>query len=239
VRSAYYDENAAAENPSGDSPETHVSGKSGGGGIGVNFVSIAVGRCGFRRMNSAVTWYNGMVPSCLRPYCMTDEELENLHQHSAAPGPLDVDVATMRMRPFWMDASSKWYSNVDCIYPHVDQVGSIMMIPHPGQWSFDNGLDKRSAYEDLDITDASLKATMTQIWTTFMMMTTHQRSITNVWYTPFKPKYIQPSYIAMMGDFVDSVNEMMQVFDDNNPYGEWRNMNEICDIYSNTSSFYY
>jgi len=238
VMTAYEWENSV-NNPYSDQASVHVSGRSGGGGVGVDWVSITVAQ-GIRRANSSTMFLNGMVPRCLRPYCFSDDDLEKLYQHDAAPGPLTSDVATMRTRPFWAQASSSWYSQIDCTFPHLDFVSSLMVIPQASRWSFDDQVEKRSAYEgSKDMTVADLDGVLTAIWTTFMLMTMNQSSISNVWYAHYKPDYADNTdYTKTLACWVDSVNELMTVYG-TTPFAEWKNMNEIADIFSNTSSMYW
>lgn len=241
VMSAYMDERAAV--PPGPYQPTaiasaHVSGRSGGWDSGVDWASITVAR-GLRRMNSTVMRSHLYVPESLRPYGFSDDDVLHLYNHDAAPGPIDADVATMRLRPFWVDNASCWFDKLSSIYPHADLVGSILMLPMPGRFSLHNKAERRGAVEgEQKLTPADLNACLTEIWTCFMLMTSYQSSISNVWYTQLQPAKLQDVDIDMIAEWVDSINEIMCVHSPA-PYAKWTNMNEMCDCFSHTTTMYY
>ena len=152
----------------------------------------------------------------------------------------------MRLRPFWLDNSSCWFDKISSTLPTTHNVGSIMMVPMPGRFSMHNKADRRSAYSgEAEITKADLDACLTEIWTCFQLMTAHQGSISNVWYSHFQPgklEYLDDlGSLDMIADWVDSINEIMCVhsYGTSTPYAKWMNMNEICDCFSHTTTMYY
>lgn len=248
VMSAFQDEKPASNT---EIASEHVSGRSGGWSFDesppYDWVSITQAM-GMRRMNSAVMQAHVLVPTSMRPYGLTDDEIQKLYQHDAAPGPLDTDVMTMRTRPFWMNTASTWFERTASIYPDASWVGSVMMIPVAGRFEMKGMADRRSAYRVETLTVADLNAALTQIWSTFDLGRTAQNSITGVWYAHLNPNQITANTIGTLSAWVDSVNEIMTVGATApwTPFGAWANMNEIANLFSHydpgnpaLSSFYY
>lgn len=243
VMSAFQD-----EKPGGNTEvaSEHVSGRSGGwsfdhdGALPYDWVSITQAM-GMRRMNSAVMQAHAVVPSSMRPYGLSNDDLQNLYQHDPAPGLLRSEVGTMRMRPFWMNTASMWFERTTSIYPDAAWVGSVMMIPAAGRFEMKSKSNKRTGYEVDTLTGADLNAALTEIWTTFDMGRTNQNSITRVWYSHLNPGQITDASVQSLSAWVQSVNEVMHVGSTGTytPYGIWNNMNEIADVFSHTTSFYW
>lgn len=214
-------------------------GRSGGWDIGgEDFVTITH-KAGLKAMNSAVMLTHALVPVTARPYGFDDTDLPRVYPHDAAPGPLRNDVGTMRMRPFWMEVASDWFRNTNTIYPvDITTTSAILMIPVAGRSTLPGTADWRTAYDIESLSPADLKAAMTEIWTTFMLMTMHQSSITNVWYKHLPPAHINDNTILTIGAWVDSVNNMLTIAG-NTPYAIWKNMNEITSLHVDAGSRYY
>lgn len=232
VHSAYESERGAS---TGGGP----IGRSGGWDVGgEDFVTITY-KAGLKAMNSAVMLTHALVPVTARPYGFDDTDLPKVYPHDAAPGNFKTSVETLRTRPFWMEVASDWFKNTNTIYPvDITTTSAILMIPVAGRSTLPGTADWRTASDIQSLTPADLKAAMTEIWTTFMLMTVNQRSITNVWYKHLPPAYINDSTILTIGAWVDSVNQMLTV-NGAAPYATWKNMNEITSLHVNATSRYY
>ncbi len=243
VASAY-----ASEHPSGPvamsvaTPET--AGRSGGADINdetLDWVSITVA-AGIRRMNSPVVNYYAMTPESLRPYRMSAKDMGNsgVYFHDAAPGPLqDSAPTTMRQRPFWVEASTKWDENISCTFPNEVTVQSLLMIPNPGRVHLGGLAEGRSAYQGAanTITPQDLAAALTEVWSTYEQMEDYQGSISNVWYIHVQPGLLtsgaQVNDVPLsIGAWVDSVNALLNVPNS----AVWMNPNEITSNFWNTTS---
>lgn len=197
-----------------------------------DWVSISVGK-GIRRMNSTATNYFSTMEETLRPYGMSNEDIDagGLYFHDAAPGPIDETVpTTMRQRPFWVQTSSMWDARLECVYPVTDP-SSILMIPHPGR--FPLGIVSGG----VEVEDSDFRGAMTEIWSTKEVMDTHLQSILNVWYIQIRPGWIMDGDLDRFGEWIDSINAML--FDGSESHGEWVNMNEISSLYHHPTSRYY
>lgn len=226
--------------------EARTAGRSGGPDMSdssLDWLSITVG-AGIYRMNApTIANYSTMIES-LRPYGIDLSGAQGqAYNHSNMPGPLDDAIpGTMRQRPFWMRTSSIWDARIDSIYPDLALVGSVIMIPQPSRISALNEFSGgRTASEAEALTIEDFNAALTNIWTTYQLMNSYQNSITNVWYVHVPPDLITSSYIDTFGAWVDSINAMMVVNTTNDAFGHavWKNMNEIAELFSNTSSFNY
>lgn len=223
-----------------------TAGRSGGPDIAdstLDWLSITQG-LGILKMNApTVANYSTMIES-LRPYGMDLSGAEGkAYQHSGMPGPLDDAIpATMRQRPFWMTTASIWDAGVSCIYPKPGLISSVIMIPQPSRISaLDEFSGARTAAASEGLTMEDFNAALTNIWTTWQLMTIHQASISNVWYVHVTPDLISSTYLDTFGAWVDSINNLMNVNTTNATYqrAEWRNMNEIADLFSHATSCYY
>jgi len=220
--------------------ESHSAGRSGGANMNdatLDWASISAA-AGILRMNGSVLNFYATTAESLRPYGVSNADIQQgAFFHDAAPGPLyEGAPTTMRQRPFYIDTASVWDANIDCIYPHTDQLGSIMMIPNPGRYALHALAEGRSAASEEALTIDDFKAAMTEIWTTYEQMAAHQSSITNVWYVHIQPGQINAADIGTFGAWVDSINEMMAVHT-GSPKAVWKNFNEIASLYTNPSSF--
>lgn len=232
VRSAWYNEGGPTSYGAGG-----PGGRSGGWDFnGADWVSITL-QAGLRLMNSSVMGAHALVPTSLRPYDITDEEIEKLYPKGQAPGPIYSDVMTMRQRPFWMDVASNWFARTDTTYPSTLYVGSVMMIPGPGKMDLPNLTEGRTAFNTTVLTETDLKCALTQAWATQQNMV-HQESITNVWYTHFPILNIDNDTTSMVGYFVESLNFILGVHE-TPKRAEWKNMNEIGTLFADPQSFYW
>lgn len=213
---------------------SHAAGRSAGAEIGdltLDWVSIAV-HAGIRRMNSTVVNYYSTMPESLRPYGMTDRDMDNgVWYHDAAPGPFVTGLTTMRQRPFYINTASVWDEGLTSIFPTESQVGSLLMIPQAGREAFDNYAEGRTNQRISTVTINDFNACLTEIYTTYQNMVTYQNSITNVWYVLIPPDNIKSSEIDTFGVWVQSINAVV------GSGGEWRNFNEITSLYTDPQSF--
>lgn len=240
VMSLYQYENTAAGNPSPDVASVHVSGRSGGTG-NADWVHITLNE-GLRRQNCGTFQNHQFMPQSLRPYGFTDEEISKLYFHDVAPGPIDQDIGSMRMRPFWMDHTTMWYAKTDSTFPHAAFLGSVMFIPKPSRFSRIAGASLgRTAYPYSTLTVADLDLCLTEIWSVWNLKQTSQNSITNVWYKLLATEDLTPENLSTLGAWIDSINQIMTVnaTAPNSPWAAWNNMNEIANLFSHTTSFYY
>lgn len=165
---------------------------------------------------------------------MTDADIKDgVWYHDAAPGPFVAGVTTMRQRPFYVNTSSVWDANIGCIYPGTTQVGSLLMIPHPARHQIADFADGRGNQRTSELSVKDFDACLTEIYTTYQNMLTHQNSIVNVWYVHIPPGNIESSKVGTFGAWVQSINAIVGTG------GEWRNFNEIASLYTNPQSFYY
>lgn len=232
VRSAYQHDKNTGNTTGG------AGGRSGGWGFnGADWVSITQA-AGIRLMNSSAMGAHALVPSSARPYTYTDEEIEKLHPKGQAPGPIHMDVMTMRQRPFWMNVASNWFARTDSTYPSTLYIGSVMMIPGPGKLDIPGLSEGRTAFGVTSFSDADLKCALTQVAAAHHNMVTHQDSITNVWYGHMPLRNLTPANIALVGFFVDSVNYLMDV-NGGTPLARWENMNEIASWFADPLSCYW
>lgn len=220
---------------------SHTAGRSGGPDIddpNLDWASIAVA-AGFRRANAATVNYYSTTPETLRPYRMSNVDIQSgLWYHDTAPGPLyDGAPTTMRQRPFYVNVASAWDENIACIYPSTLQVGSILMMPSASRWELKGFAEGRSASKQVTLTVDDFNAALTHIWSTYEQMASYQNSITNLWYVHVPPTLLNSGTIETFGAWVDSINALMGVHGEN-PKAEWRNFNEIASIHSNLLSFY-
>jgi len=247
VMSAYEGEGGAQV------PSVHVAGRSGGadlsellkGNTPRDWLSITQAE-GMRLMNSSVMNYYANVVQSLRPYAMPLTEMALVHGHDAAPGPWDnkMSIGTMRQRPFWMELASVWHDHgdLDQLFPisSFSDTGSVMMIPQPDRWYFDSAQQRRTAYREREVSQESLEYLLTEVWTAANLMTRFQSSITNAWYTQLIPSQLNDGVISMVGNFVSSVNKMLNVYGNGTPgdevWGEWKNMNEIGSLFADSTS---
>jgi len=217
-----------------DQGTSHAAGRSGGAQIGsaTDWVANAVA-VGIRRMNSTVVNYYSTTPESLRPYGMSDADMEGgVWYHDAAPGPFVAGLTTMRQRPFYVNTASVWDEGLGSTYPSTTQVGSLLMIPHPARQALVGYADGRGNERSSQVTIEDFNACLTEIHTTYQNMVTHQNSIVNVWYVHVPPGNIEnSSKIATFGAWVQSINAVV------GSGGEWLNFNELASLYTNPQSF--
>ena len=235
VSSAYSDETAGGDTGS-------VGGRSGGVNVGGtdDWVSITQAR-GLMMMNSATQKSYDQVSQNSRPYAFSDDDLDDLYPKGPAPGPLWPDVWTMRQRPFWMKTAANWVEKLNTIYPQTSyaSANSVIMIPAPGHLDLTRLANPRGADSSGGSIGADdLKAALTQVWTTYQLMATHQNSITNVWYTHIPQAVVGGNTNNAIAELVTSINDLMGVTS-TTPFGAWNNMNEIGSLFANPSSFNY
>jgi len=226
VVSAYVNENSLDTMDIG-SP----MGRSGGcaaDGSG-DWVSITQAR-GLLYQNSAVMKNHCNVPITLRPYGFTTDEIDKLYPKGQAPGPIDSDVATMRNRPFFVEKSDEWFAMVNTTRWQSDyaDLGSIVMIPAPGKLDLPGLAEGRTAVSGPSplLTIEDMNAAVTQAYTSYQLMATHQNSICNAWYTHIPYRELNSDSIATLRCFVETLNEVI-------PDYEWKNMNEIGTMFAN------
>lgn len=222
--------------------ESHSAGRSAGADINdpsIDWVSITV-HAGIRRMNSTVLNYYATLVDCLRPYGMTNADIQGgVYHHDTAPGPLDDRLpTTMRQRPFYVNSSSFWDAGLTTCGPHTNQVGSLMMIPHPGRAPLNEYAGGRGTGGTTALTVEDFNAALTEIWNTYQGMNSYQNSITNVWYVHVPPDLIRNTPAETFGAWVDSINAILEV-GGANPKGAWNNFNEIASLYATDPSFYF
>lgn len=240
VGSAY-----SSENGVGISVGTaSTAGRSGGpdpSDAALDWALVCVS-AGIRKANAPTIYNYATMSTQLRPYAIDySTAVGKAYFHNTAPGPLDETIpATMRQRPFWVEAASIWDARIDCIYPSAALVSSLIMIPYPGRASALSDFGGRTAVSSTRLSMEDFNAALTNIWTTWQMMDLHQNSITNVWYVHVPPDLITSAYIDTFGAWVDSINALMLVNAmPNLRRAEWKNMNEITDVFSDTRSFNY
>lgn len=241
VMSLYRDENVNAGSPDPSPASVHVSGRSSGTGAaagGADWVAIAVNE-GLRAQNCGTFENYVFMPQSLRPYGFSDDEIDKLYFHDVAPGPIHLDIGTMRMRPFWMEQTTKWFARTDSTFPHIDFVSSLMMIPKPARFSRIAGTSQgRSASSYTTLTMQDLDCCLTEIWSVWNQKQTSQNSITNVWYKLLATEDLTHEFLETIGPWIESVNDVMQI-----PgvaqRASWENMNDIANLFSHTTSFYY
>ena len=222
VNSAYHNEGGPTIFSNGG-----PGGRSGGWDFdGADWVSITLA-AGIRVMNSTAMGAHALVPLTMRPYGITDDEITKLHPKGPAPGPIYPDVMTMRQRPFWMSASSVWFSEADNYNPLA--VGSVMMIPAPGKLDLNGLAEGRTAAANRPFDDLDLQWALSQAWATYEYSVL-QDSIPNVWYTHLPIAEVKASTSSLMGNFVDSINAMFDMA--GTPKAEWANMNEIASLFA-------
>ena len=224
VRSAFQNEGGAGIFSAGG-----PGGRSGGWESGgPDWVSITQ-QAGIRIMNSTAMGAHALVPLSARPYGITDEEIEKLHPKAPAPGPFYTDVMTMRQRPFWMEVASNWFAGANTIYPSY--VSSVLMIPAPGKLDVTPLSEGRGPSSNTSFSDDDLKCAFTQAWST-LQNKAYQDTIPNVWYTHLPIADVNLANIGLMGNFVDSLNNLFGI-GGMTPDAEWMNMNEIASTFAN------
>lgn len=229
VMSAYHNEGGTVAYASG-----YPGGRSGGHDFdGADWVHSTL-LAGMRLMNCGVMKSHARVPLTLRPYGITDDEIEQLHPKGQAPGPIYTDVMTMRQRPFWMDTSSQWFMRSDVI--NSLDVGSVMMIPAAGKLDLNGLSEGRTAFASAQFTEEDLKWALSQAWAA-CENSSLQPMIPNVWYTHLPIANIDASAISMMGNFVDSLNDVLWVNSATGQRATWKNMNEIASIFADPSQW--
>lgn len=183
---------------------------------------------GLRFHNSPVMISHALVPQSARPYAFSDEELNTYYPHDSAPGPLYQDVMTMRARPMWASVASDWFGQVYAGATEV-AVSSVLVIAQPGRFALAGLADRRAGSAVTTLTSDDLSAALTEIWTTFQIMTAHLGGVSAVWYKQLSPRFINQDTASSIGAWVDSVNGMLLT---NHALplarrGRWMNMNEI------------
>ena len=231
VSSGYYYESG------GQDPAQHVLGRSGGGPApGYNWTLAAVS-LNLRRYNALTTEMYGNVEVASRPYGMTDTEQKALYRHMSAPGRTDTDVTTFRGRPFWGKGDDTWFFSGDDLKTTLPQnatfVSSIMFIPGQGNWQIEAYTSKNTKpQQDRVLSQDDLKAALTHVWSCYQQMDSYLNAIPNVWYAHFPTTSMDSSAKrGLIKDWVSSVNNMLDI-GGVSPKGEWRNMNEIAEIFT-------
>jgi hypothetical protein len=198
----------------------------------VDFVSISVhstsAKPGLRALNAPTQGWYTYTPLSLRPMRYINQAIEALHRHDRAPGNTNEAFGTrLTQRPIWADTASFWdvkANTINAVYS-----GSIVVLPHPGNYSLEKLSEARTAFRGQHtLTTADLNIALTQIWSCYQT-SLQMESINNLWYVHLPPTYCLTSYHSMLDDWVRSINEIMDVAG-GAPKGIWRNMNEITSL---------
>ena len=221
----------------GQDPTQHVLGRSGGGPAPNYKWTLAAVSLNLRRYNALTTEMYGNVEVASRPYGMTDTEQKALYRHMSAPGRTDTDVTTFRGRPFWGKGDDTWFFSGDDLKTTLPQnatlVSSIMFIPGQGNWQIEAYTSKNTKpQQDRVLSQDDLKAALTHVWSCYQQMDSYLNAIPNVWYAHFPTTSMDnATKRGLIKDWVSSVNNMLDI-GGVSPKGEWRNMNEIAEIFT-------